>query len=345
MRGIDGMGVLIAGLVIFLGVHSIGFAAPGLRDRAVSGWGEGVWKGLHGLISLVGLVLIVHGFGLTRRAPMVLYAPPGWMRDLTFLFMLPVFPLLIAAYLPGRIKTAAKHPMLAAVKFWAFSHLLANGTLADLLLFGGFLAWAVLDRSRGSAGHHRSCARLARRLERCRRRRAGTRAYAVFIGWAHVRCSACRRLDRPTYADVQAAARRLEGHAHRTPVMTSRTVDDSLGARVFFKCENFQRTGAFKFRGAFNALSRLDATARARGVIAFSSGNHAQAVALAARILGIEATIVMPRMHPRRRCRRRAATAPPWRLTTATAKTASRSRSAWPRSVAPPSFRRTTIPT
>ncbi|MGP8096510.1 MAG: threo-3-hydroxy-L-aspartate ammonia-lyase [Steroidobacteraceae bacterium] len=111
-------------------------------------------------------------------------------------------------------------------------------------------------------------------------------------------CSACRRLDRPTYADVQAAARRLEGHAHRTPVMTSRTVDDSLGAKVFFKCENFQRTGAFKFRGAFNALSRLDAAARARGVIAFSSGNHAQAVALAARILGIEATIVMPQDAP-----------------------------------------------
>jgi len=97
---------------------------------------------------------------------------------------------------------------------------------------------------------------------------------------------------------VQAAFRRIEGHAHRTPVMTSRTVDDLVGARVFFKCENFQRTGAFKFRGAFNALSRLDAAARARGVIAFSSGNHAQAVALAARILGLEATIVMPQDAP-----------------------------------------------
>jgi len=103
----------------------------------------------------------------------------------------------------------------------------------------------------------------------------------------------------PTYADVQAAAERLRGHAHRTPVMTSRTVDESLGATVFFKCENFQRMGAFKFRGAFNALSRLPAAARARGVIAFSSGNHAQAVALAARILGIQATIVMPEDAPR----------------------------------------------
>jgi threonine dehydratase len=102
----------------------------------------------------------------------------------------------------------------------------------------------------------------------------------------------------PTYADVEAAARRLEGHAHRTPVITSRSLDSELGAAVFFKCENFQRMGAFKFRGAFNALSGLDEAMRARGVIAFSSGNHAQAVALAARLLGIRATIVMPRDAP-----------------------------------------------
>jgi threo-3-hydroxy-L-aspartate ammonia-lyase len=101
-------------------------------------------------------------------------------------------------------------------------------------------------------------------------------------------------LELPTYADVEAAAGRLAGHAHRTPVMTSRIVDEASGASVFFKCENFQRMGAFKFRGAFNALSRLAPDARSRGVIAFSSGNHAQAVALASRILGIDATIVMP---------------------------------------------------
>jgi threo-3-hydroxy-L-aspartate ammonia-lyase len=98
----------------------------------------------------------------------------------------------------------------------------------------------------------------------------------------------------PEYRDVESAARRLEGHAHRTPVLTSSLIDRALGAAAFFKCENLQRMGAFKFRGAFNALSRLDPGTRARGVIAFSSGNHAQAVALAARILGIEATIVMP---------------------------------------------------
>jgi threonine dehydratase len=98
----------------------------------------------------------------------------------------------------------------------------------------------------------------------------------------------------PTYADVAAAARRLEGRARRTPVMTSRMVDAASGAQVFFKCENFQRMGAFKFRGAFNALSVLPPAARSRGVVAFSSGNHAQAVALAANLLGMEAIIVMP---------------------------------------------------
>jgi threonine dehydratase len=98
---------------------------------------------------------------------------------------------------------------------------------------------------------------------------------------------------------VEAAARRIDGFARRTPVMTSRILDESLGATVFFKCENFQRSGAFKFRGALNALARLEPDARARGVIAFSSGNHAQAVALAARLLGMESTIVMPTDAPR----------------------------------------------
>ncbi|CAG2343104.1 threo-3-hydroxy-L-aspartate ammonia-lyase [Burkholderia sola] len=102
----------------------------------------------------------------------------------------------------------------------------------------------------------------------------------------------------PTYGDVAAAATRLEGHAHRTPVMTSRTIDDALGAQVFFKCENLQRMGAFKFRGAFNALSRFNAEQRRHGVVAFSSGNHAQAIALSARMLGIPATIVMPQDAP-----------------------------------------------
>src|SRR6266568_8228396 len=95
-------------------------------------------------------------------------------------------------------------------------------------------------------------------------------------------------------ADVRQAAERLRGVANRTPVVTSRTVDARVGARVFFKCENLQRGGAFKFRGAYNRLVSLTPEERARGVVAFSSGNHAQGVAYAARLLGIQATIVMP---------------------------------------------------
>jgi threo-3-hydroxy-L-aspartate ammonia-lyase len=98
----------------------------------------------------------------------------------------------------------------------------------------------------------------------------------------------------PGYEDVLAAAGRIGAHAHRTPVLTSRTLDEELGASVFFKCENLQRMGAFKFRGAFNALSRFDAAQRRAGVVTFSSGNHAQAIALSARILDMPATIVMP---------------------------------------------------
>jgi threonine dehydratase len=98
----------------------------------------------------------------------------------------------------------------------------------------------------------------------------------------------------PTYADIVSAARQIAGVAHRTAVVTSRAVDARTGARVFFKCENLQRAGAFKFRGAYNALSRLPADQRARGVVAFSSGNHAQAVALAGQLLNIPRVIVMP---------------------------------------------------
>jgi threonine dehydratase len=102
----------------------------------------------------------------------------------------------------------------------------------------------------------------------------------------------------PTYDDVLAAAGRLHGTAHRTPVLRSTTADTLLGAQLFFKCENFQRMGAFKFRGAFNALSKFDAAQRRAGVMTFSSGNHAQAIALSARLLGIPATILMPQDAP-----------------------------------------------
>lgn len=102
----------------------------------------------------------------------------------------------------------------------------------------------------------------------------------------------------PTFDDVVAASERIRGHAHRTPVTTSRTADELLGAELFFKCENLQRMGAFKFRGAFNALSRFSAAQRKAGVVTYSSGNHAQAIALSARLLGMPAAIVMPRDAP-----------------------------------------------
>ena len=106
------------------------------------------------------------------------------------------------------------------------------------------------------------------------------------------------RSQAVVYADLVAAAKRLQGQAHLTPVLTSQTVNVLTGHQVFFKCENFQRTGSFKFRGAYNALSQLDSAQRHQGVLAFSSGNHAQAMALAGRLLGISTTILMPNDAP-----------------------------------------------
>jgi len=137
---------LIAGLVLFLGVHSISIAAAEWRDRTAARMGEQTWQGIYGLVAIAGFALIVWGYGLARQEPIVIYVPPVWLRHLVLLLMVPVFPLFLAAYLPGRIQTATKHPMLAAVKLWAFAHLLANGSLADIVLFGSFLAWAIADR-------------------------------------------------------------------------------------------------------------------------------------------------------------------------------------------------------
>lgn len=140
------MTILILGLVLFLSVHSVAIVAPAWTERTRARLGEPAWKVLYGLISLVGLVLIVQGYAEARQDPVVLWAPPVWTRHLALLILLPAFPLLLAAYLPGRIRSATKHPMLVAVKLWALAHLLANGNLADLVLFGAFLAWAVADR-------------------------------------------------------------------------------------------------------------------------------------------------------------------------------------------------------
>lgn len=138
--------VLIIGLILFFAVHSIAIVNPVWRDRMAARLGEWPWKGLYAVVSLVGLLLIVWGYGLARQDPIFLYAPPVWLRHLALLLMIFAFPLLLAAYLPGRIQTVTKHPMLVATKVWALAHLLANGMLADVLLFGSFLAWAVVDR-------------------------------------------------------------------------------------------------------------------------------------------------------------------------------------------------------
>ncbi|HEV7912785.1 MAG TPA: NnrU family protein [Albitalea sp.] len=140
------MTMLILGLVLFLGIHSVSLAAPSWRDAQVMRHGELPWKAVYALIAIAGFVLLIVGYGEAREAPIPLYDAPRWTRHIALLLMLPVFPLLLGAYLPGRIKALTKHPMLAAVKLWALAHLLANGTLADVLLFGAFLAWAVADR-------------------------------------------------------------------------------------------------------------------------------------------------------------------------------------------------------
>ncbi len=141
------MTTLIIGLIVFLGVHSISNIAPEWRNRRAAAMGEIVWQGLYSVIALVGLVLIVYGYGIARQSPTIVYVSPAWLRNTAIVLLAPVFPLLLAAYLPGRIRSILRNnPMLVATKLWAISHLLANGMLADIALFGSFLAWAGFTR-------------------------------------------------------------------------------------------------------------------------------------------------------------------------------------------------------
>ena len=140
------MTLLLLGLALFLGVHSTRIVADGWRTATIARVGEKPWKGIYSLLSIAGFVLLVIGYGAARQSPVVLFAPPVWTRHLAALLTIPAFVLLVAAYVPGNaIKRAIGHPMVAGVKVWALAHLLANGTLADVLLFGTFLAWAVLS--------------------------------------------------------------------------------------------------------------------------------------------------------------------------------------------------------
>lgn len=137
--------ILMLGLALFLASHSVRIFADGWRTSMVARIGPWPWKGLIGGLSLVGFALLVWGFGATQADPTVLWLPPHWTHHLAAVLTLPAFVLVIAAYVPGnRIKSAIGHPMVAGVKIWALAHLLANGTLADTLLFGSFLLWAVL---------------------------------------------------------------------------------------------------------------------------------------------------------------------------------------------------------
>jgi len=182
------MTYLILGLVIFFGTHlftSFRSRAPGRDLRAKLG--EGPYMGLYSVLALAGFVLIVWGYGAARPAP-ILYMPPTWMAHLNLVLMLPTMILLVAAYAPtGRIKKAAKHPMLAAVKIWALGHLLANGELNSVILFGSFLAYGVIDRialkRRGNVGPGPDAA--VSPMGDIAAIVIGSAAYAAILFWLH----------------------------------------------------------------------------------------------------------------------------------------------------------------
>jgi uncharacterized membrane protein len=182
------MAILILGLVLFLGVHSTRMLADGWRTAMMGRVGERTWKAVYALLSIVGLVLIVWGFGLARQQPVQLWAPPRGMRHLASLLTLISFILLAAAYVPrNAIKARLHHPMLLGVKVWALAHLLANGNLAHVLLFGAFLAWAVLcfraararDRAAGTVYRAGTSAGTLATLV------LGALAWAAVAFWAH----------------------------------------------------------------------------------------------------------------------------------------------------------------
>lgn len=182
------MSLLILGLILFLGMHSIRICADNFRSAQVARFGLNGWKAIYSVISLLGFALLIYGYGQARLSPVVIWNPPLWTRHLAALLTIPAFILLVAAYVPGtRIKMKVGQPMVASVKIWAFAHLLANGTLADMLLFGSFLAWAVLDiisanRRDRVAGVVYTTGPLARDISAVV---IGLVGWAVFAFWLH----------------------------------------------------------------------------------------------------------------------------------------------------------------
>ena len=182
------MSYLVLGLVLFLGVHSVRIVADGWRTQMRARMGELPWKGLYSLASILGLALIVWGYGLARQQPVVLWNPPVGMRHAASLLTLIAFVLLAAAYVPrNALKARLHHPMVLGVKVWALAHLLSNGNLADVVLFGGFLLWAVLDfraarqrdRAQGMVYAPGTTAGTVIAVA------VGTAAWAGFAFWAH----------------------------------------------------------------------------------------------------------------------------------------------------------------
>lgn len=183
------MTLLILGLVIFLGTHGFSMAR-GSRAALIARVGEGPYKGLYSLVSLIGIVLIAVGYGQYRANGYIpVWEPPVWTRHLALLLVWIAFICIFAAYLPGHIKARLKHPMLAGVKIWAFAHLLANGDLGSILLFGSILVWAVLARisakRRDVAAEHGGTAAPAGWRNDMLAVLVGTVGYLVFVLWLH----------------------------------------------------------------------------------------------------------------------------------------------------------------
>jgi len=181
------MNLLLLGLLIFLAVHSISILAETRRDRMVANLGEMAWKGLYAVVAIVGFVLLVKGYALARQDPIVLYSSPTWLRHGAMLLLLPVFPIVLSAYLPGRIQSALRHPMLVATEIWAVAHLLANGTLADVALFGSFLVWAAaVHRSMGRRTPRTIPGAPASAANDVIAVVVGIGLYVGFVGWLHI---------------------------------------------------------------------------------------------------------------------------------------------------------------
>lgn len=182
------MTLLILGLILFLGSHSISIFAPATRDALASRLGEWPYKAAYSVVAIAGFVLLIVGYGKAAPGSTALYTPPAFLTHLSMLLMLIVFPALFATYLPGRISRALGHPMLVAVKAWALAHLLVNGTVADLLLFGGFLVWAVVDRISMKRRVQRPILRApASGINDVLAVVLGLAAYVGFAFWAHPR--------------------------------------------------------------------------------------------------------------------------------------------------------------